>query len=215
MFTKIKYFIKKPLQLLIVPISYLPKFRFIRETSEYQSQINFEFWFKQKILNLGGNKDAYWPVHPTSKVLDADRIRVGIDSYPGVMGGCYITGSGGLTIGDYTPIAPNVIIVTSNHDVYDTRKHISKPVSIGKYCWIGAGAKIMPGVTLGNFTIVGSGAVVTKSFPEGYAILGGNPAKIIRKLEHDQCIEYEYDKKYIGYIAKEKFENYRQKHLNF
>jgi acetyltransferase-like isoleucine patch superfamily enzyme len=48
----------------------------------------------------------------------------------------------------------------------------------------------MPGVVLGDFTIVGAGAVVTKSFEEGYCVIAGNPAKIIRQLDKTACIAY-------------------------
>jgi len=56
-------------------------------------------------------------------------------------------------------------------------------VYIGDYCWIGANAVILLGVHLGPHTIVGAGSIVTKSFPEGYCVIAGNPAKIIKKLE--------------------------------
>ncbi len=215
MFNKIKYFLKRPLQLPIVVITRLiPFFKFIYQTSDYQYPINFEFWFKQKVLNWGGNKKAYWPVHWTSKVYDVEKIVVGIDAYPGYSNGCYILGRGGLEIGDHTQIAPNVIIVTANHDVYDSRKHIEAPVKIGKYCWIGGGAKIMPGVELGDWTIVGAGAVVTKSFANGYCIIGGVPAHHIKDLDKNKCIPFKNKIEYNGYIKADKFENYRKKYLH-
>ncbi len=202
------------MQLPIVFITkMIPYFRFIYETTDYQGYVNFEFWVKQKLLNLGGNKKAYWPVHFTSKVYDVEKILVGVDAYPGIMGGCYITGRGGLSIGDYTQIAPNVIIVTANHDPYDSRKHIEAPVSIGKYCWIGAGAKIMPGVELGDWTIVAAGAVVTKSFPGGYVIIAGVPAIVIKELDKSKCIPFANKILYNGYIPSQKFQDYRRKKL--
>lgn len=214
MLQKLTYFLKRPLQIPIVFITKVfPKFRFIYETQDYQGYVNFEFWFLQKVINLGGNRKAYWPVHFTSKVYDVEKINVGVDAYPGIMGGCYITGRGGLTIGDYTQIAPNVVIVTANHDPYDSRKHIAEPVSIGKYCWIGAGAKIMPGVVLGDWTVVGAGAVVTKSFPEGFCVIGGVPAKIIKSLDKSECIPFHNKVRYRGYIREEEFEAYRLKHF--
>lgn len=213
MFEKLTYFLRRPLQLPIVLITKLPYFRFIQETSDYQGRVSFEFWFKQKVLNLGGNRKAYWPVHPTSEVYDVENILVGIDAYPGIMRGCYITGKGGLEIGDYTQIAPNVIIVTSNHDVYDSRQSITAPVKIGRYCWLGAGAKIMPGVELGDWTIVGAGAVVTKSFPEGHCIIGGVPARKIKDLDQEKCIPYSIAQAYHGYIKADRFEAYRKKNL--
>ena len=210
---KILFYLRNPLRLIIVPITWLPYFRFIRETDDYQCRINFSTWFKQKVLNLGGNRQAYWPVHWSSSVYDVQNILVGVDAYPGVMKGCYIQGKGGIQIGDYTQIATNVIIVSANHDLYDSRKHLFEGVRIGKYCWLGAGAKIMPGVTLGDWTIVGSGAVVTKSFPEGYCVIGGVPARPIKTLDRDKCIPFHNRIAYNGYIRSDKFETYRKKNL--
>lgn len=210
---KIRFFAGNPLRIFTVLITRLPYFGFIRETIDYQCRVNFKFWLYQKVFNSGGNRDAYWPVHPTSTVYDSDHILVGVDAYPGIMKGCYIQGRGGITIGDYTQIAPNVAIVSSNHDVYDTRKHINKPVHIGKYCWIGEGAKIMPGVVLGDWTVVAAGAVVTKSFEEGYCIIGGLPAVKIKELEKEKCIPFTNKVLYNGYIRSDKFDAYRRKHL--
>ncbi len=206
MLDKIKFFLKRPLRFPIVIITKLPFFDFIRETGDYQAKVNFEYWFKQKVLNWGGNKAAYWPVHWTSKVYNADKITVGVDAYPGYNGGAYITGVGGLEIGNYCVFAKNIVIVTANHSLYDSRIHIPQPVKIGDYCWMGAGAKIMPGVVLGDYTIVAAGCVVTKSFSEGYCVLAGVPAKVIKKLDADQCVKYEHKKKYYGYLSARKFE---------
>jgi acetyltransferase-like isoleucine patch superfamily enzyme len=211
---KILHLLKNPFNILIFLITRLPFFNFIRDTSDYQNRVGFNFWLIQKVLNIGGNKKAYWPVHWTSQVYDAENIIVGIDAYPGIMKGCYIQGKGGIEIGDYTQIAPNVVIVSANHDVYDSRIHVLKKVSIGKYCWIGAGAKIMPGVELGDFTIVAAGAVVTKSFKEGYCVLGGIPAIKIKSLEKDKCIPFENKQKFNGYISAKNFSKYRRKYLN-
>ncbi len=190
-----------------------PKFSFLFNTSSYQNQVSLKFWFSQKVLKIGGNHQAYWPVHTTSQVYDVQNILVGVDAYPGIMKGCYIQGKGGIEIGDYTQIAPNVVIVSANHDVYDSRKHIKAKVTIGQYCWLGAGCKIMPGVTLGDFTIVGAGAVVTKSFPEGHCIIGGVPARLIKELDKEKCISYDLEPKFNGYIAADKFVIYRKKYL--
>jgi len=90
----------------------------------------------------------------------------------------------GIEIGDYTNIAPGVGIISANHDPVDNDKHLpSPPIKIGKHCWIGINAVILPGVILGDYTIVGAGAVATKSFEEGYCIIAGNPAKLLRKIE--------------------------------
>lgn len=214
MFRQLKYFFGHPFQLPIVLLTkFNPKFRFLYETYDYQGKVNFQFWFIHKVLNIGGNKQAYWPVHWTSKVYDVENILIGIDSYPGINGGAYITGRGGLTIGNYTRIAKNVVIVTANHDVYDTRIYHLAPVNIGNYCWLGAGAKIMPGVFLGDFTIIAAGAVVTKSFPEGHCIIAGVPARKIKTLDIEKCVPYENEHKYYGYIPANKFEEFKKKNL--
>ncbi|HEV3325050.1 MAG TPA: acyltransferase [Puia sp.] len=215
MLKSVKYFLNNPLQFPIVLITRtVPFFRFIYETADYQNRPNFEFWFKQKVLNWGGNKRAYWPVHWTSKVYNPERIIVGIDAYPGIMGGCYITGRAGLAIGDYTQIGPNVVIVTANHDPYDLRVSVGGPVKIGKCCWIGAGAKIMPDVILGDWTTVAAGSVVTKPFPEGHCVIAGVPARKIKDLEKEKCISYKATHEYYGYIPAHKFERYRKRKLD-
>jgi acetyltransferase-like isoleucine patch superfamily enzyme len=215
MFSKVKFFLRRPLQLPVVIITKLPYFRFIKGTADYQNAITFNTWFKHKVLNLGNNKEAYWPVHFASRIYDAANIFAGVDTSPGLSQGCYITGTGGLWIGDYTQIAPNVVIVTANHDPYDNNIRIMKPVKIGKYCWIGAGAVVLPGVELGDFTIVGAGAVVTKSFPEGYTVIAGNPARPIKPLDPAQCVRYEKKERFYGYIRERDFDRYRKKHLKF
>jgi acetyltransferase-like isoleucine patch superfamily enzyme len=212
---KIKYALLSPLTFIIVKlIRPLPIFEFLFKTKNYQSKVDFWFWFNQKVINLGNNQGVYWPVHHTSDIVDFEKIKIGVDAYPGIMRGCYIQGKGGIEIGDYTQIAPYVVIVSANHDVYDSRKHIEAKVTIGNYCWLGAGCKIMPGVTLGDFTIVGAGAVVTKSFPDGHSIIGGVPAKKIKDLEKEKCDRYELEPKFYGYISAAKFDKYRKKYLN-
>ena len=208
----IRFLLQNPIRLLAVFVIRLPFFSFIRKTGHYQNKITLLFWFNQKVLGVGGNKEVYWPVHRTSQVYDWHNIYAGVDTCPGLMKGCYIQGKGGIHIGDYTQIAPNVIIVSANHDLYDSRNFISNKVTIGKYCWIGAGAKIMPGVTLGDFTIVGAGSVVTKSFPSGHCIIGGVPAKCIKDLDKEKCLRYELEPKFYGYLNEEKFKKLREKY---
>ncbi|MEQ1824103.1 MAG: DapH/DapD/GlmU-related protein, partial [Fimbriimonadaceae bacterium] len=53
-------------------------------------------------------------------------------------------------------------------------------------CWIGMNAVVLPGVTLGDRTVVAAGAVVTKSFPEGWCIVAGVPAKLLRSLKEPE-----------------------------
>ena len=182
----------------------IPYFHFIHGTRNAQCAIRFREWFIQKAL--GFNKRCYWPVHFTSIVTYPNRIYVGIDTNPGFSNSCNIHGVNGIYIDDYTQIASGVGIQSGNHSVYDNRQQIeAKPVRIGKYCWLGQNAIVLPEVELGDFTIVGAGAVVTKSFKEGYCVIGGVPAKKIRDLNPEECERFSNDALYNGYLRHEKF----------
>lgn len=193
-------------------IKLFPPTRFFYETRNTQTPISFTFWFFQKFL--GFNKGAYWPVHFTSIIGNPKNIYAGIDTAPGYSHGCYIQGGGKVFIGDYTQLGPNVGIISSNHDLHDSRKKIISEVKVGKYCWIGMNSVVLPGVILGDFTIVAAGAVVTKSFEEGYCVIGGNPAKKIKDLEVSLCIPFTNDFEYNGYIKSIDFEKFRKSNLN-
>jgi acetyltransferase-like isoleucine patch superfamily enzyme len=77
------------------------------------------------------------------------------------------------------------------------------------------GVKILPEVELGDFTIVGAGSIVTKSFPEGYCVIAGNPAKLIRKLDPEKCVYYRNDIEYNGFFRTgPEFDRQRRKFLS-
>lgn len=90
--------------------------------------------------------------------------------------------AGGIVIEEGTQIGPQCTIITTNHDLYDRQVLICKEVHIGKNVWIGARATIMPGVTIGEGAIIAGGAVVVKDV-EPYTVVGGNSAKLIKRLE--------------------------------
>ena len=90
-----------------------------------------------------------------------------------------------ITIGDYTLIGPNVQIYTPQHPMEYMERRITQeyayPVTIGKDCWIGGGAIICPGVTIGDRCIVAAGSVVTRDVPDD-SLVAGNPAVVKKKL---------------------------------
>jgi acetyltransferase-like isoleucine patch superfamily enzyme len=209
---KLLHLLKNPLRVFIWFIIKLPYFRFIYDLKDTEEPVNFAIWYKQKVK--GFNKQAYWPMDFTSKVVGVRNIYIGIGTNPGINPGCYIQGSGKLYFGNYCIFGPNVGILSGNHDLYDNRKYSTNLVTkLGDYCWVGMNAVILPGVELGDFTIVAAGSVVTKSFPDGYCVIGGNPAKNIKSLEPEKCIRYKNKHEYHGYIRKDKFEKYRKKKL--
>ena len=95
-----------------------------------------------------------------------------------------------IYVGDYTMIAPNVVIATAGHPILPELREkayqYNMPVHIGRNCWIGAGALIMPGVTIGDNTVIGAGSVVTKDIPANVVAVG-NPCRVMREIsEHDR-----------------------------
>jgi acetyltransferase-like isoleucine patch superfamily enzyme len=190
-----------------------PYFNFISDTANTETAITFRTWFIQKVL--GFNREAYWPMHHSSIISYPKNVLAGVDTCPGYNPGCYIHAVNKIMIGDYTQIAPNVGLMSGNHDLHDLRKQISgKPLIIGKYCWIGMGVVILPEVELGDFTIVGAGSIVTKSFPNGYCVIAGNPAKIIKELDRSLCIQYKNEIEYNGYIRSDRFNKFKAEFLN-
>lgn len=176
-----------------------------------QNPITLKYLFWQKIL--GFNRAAYWPMHFTSTVVNPENVFAGVDVSPGYSPGCYIQAIGKVYIGNYTQIGPNVGIISANHELYDTRNHVKKLTRIGDYSWIGMNSVILPGVTLGDFTIVAAGSIVSKSFEEGYCVIGGNPARILKQLDKSQCQRFKNRYEYFGYVSAEKFESFRKRHL--
>lgn len=98
-----------------------------------------------------------------------------------VMPGCLMMSAGGITIDDGAMIAANVQLISNNHDLYERQIITCKPIHIGKNVWIGAGATILPGVTIGDNAVVGAASVVTKDVGAN-TIVAGNPAKFIKRI---------------------------------
>ena len=99
-----------------------------------------------------------------------------------------------IYIGDHVMLAPNVVIATAGHPIEpNLRKKAAQfniPVHIENNVWIGAGAVILPGVTIGENSVIGAGSVVTKDIPKN-SVAYGNPCRVVREInEHDR--EYYY-----------------------
>lgn len=132
---------------------------------------------------LGNITQAPWPVDPRTNIVHASNIEFDYDDLNIFQSpGCYFQAHGKIVIGKGTWIAPNVGLITSNHNLKDLNLHSPpKDIIIGENCWIGMNSMVLPGVNLGSHTVVGAGSVVTHSFPEGDCVIAGNPARVIRK----------------------------------
>lgn len=99
-----------------------------------------------------------------------------------------------IYIGSYTMIGPNVTVATAGHPILPELREkayqFNMPVHIGRNCWIGAGAVIMPGVTIGDNSVIGAGSVVTKDIPAN-VVAYGNPCRVAREInKHDREFYY-------------------------
>lgn len=97
-----------------------------------------------------------------------------------------------IYVGDYTMFGPNVTVATAGHPIMPELREkayqYNFPIRIGRNCWIGAGALIMSGITIGDNVVVGAGSVVTKDLP-GNVVAVGNPCRILREIG-------DYDREY-------------------
>jgi maltose O-acetyltransferase len=113
--------------------------------------------------------------------FESEQVSIGAGS--GVNSGCWFEGHGRIVIGRDCLIGPEVMIVTSIHEI-DAKGQVAREASyrevrIADRCWLGARATIMPGVTIGEGTIVGTGSLVTKDCDPG-AVYVGVPARRVR-----------------------------------
>lgn len=96
-----------------------------------------------------------------------------------------------VVIGDHTLIGPGVQIYTATHPINaDERRtglEFARPVTIGADVWIGGGAIICPGVTIGDRSVIGAGSVVTRSIPAD-VVAAGNPCRVLRSLQDSQLV---------------------------
>ena len=101
-------------------------------------------------------------------------------------------------VGDCTLIAPNVILATGTHPILPELREkgyqFNAPIKIGRNCWIGAGAIVLPGVSIGDNSVIGAGSVVTKDIPSNVVAVG-NPCKVLRPINDRDRTFYFRDKK--------------------
>lgn len=139
-------------------------------TQEYDALVKELF-----LGNIGENSRVMPPV----TVVRGCNVKIGKNVV--VMNNALFMSAGGITIDDDVMVAANAQIISNNHDLYDHAVLTCKPVHLKRNCWIGAGATILPGVTVGENAVVGAGAVVTKDV-EANTVVAGNPARPLKRL---------------------------------
>lgn len=99
-----------------------------------------------------------------------------------------------IFVGNSVMFGPNVVVATAGHPIEpqlrEQQLQFNIDVHIGNNVWVGAGALIMPGITIGDNSVIGAGSVVTKDIPENVVAVG-NPCRVIREIgEHDKKYYY-------------------------
>ena len=116
-------------------------------------------------------------------VIIGDRTKIGLSN----------TIIGPVTIGNDIRLAQNITVSGLNHNYQDVSCPIhlqgvsTAPITIENATWIGANVVVLPGVTIGKHAVVAAGSVVTKDVP-AYAVVVGNPARVVKKYNHETNI---------------------------
>jgi acetyltransferase-like isoleucine patch superfamily enzyme len=134
-------------------------------------------------MNITGNPR----IHPTASLRCGENIHLGNNSHINQYCCIWASKNSKIVLGDNLLMGPGVKMFSSNHssqigEPMNIQPYVEKDIIIGNDVWLGANAVIVAGVTIGDGAIVAAGSVVTKNV-EPYTIVGGVPAKLIRKRE--------------------------------
>lgn len=149
-------------------------------------KLNNQYHTPEKIIEImseltGKTVDKTFRLFPPFYTDFGKNITIGQNVF--INSGCHFQDQGGIEIGDGTLIGHNVVLATINHDLNPSmkRKNRYAPIKIGNNVWIGSNATILQGVKIGEWAVIAAGAVVTKDV-EPYTVVGGVPAKLIKKI---------------------------------
>jgi maltose O-acetyltransferase len=121
--------------------------------------------------------------------------RISIGDHSVVNYGVLLDGRSGLTIGNCVSISEGTVTLTLQHDVDDPGLGLEGgPIELGDYVFVGAYARILPGVSVGKGAVVAAGALVTHAVPP-FAVVGGVPARYMRERTHDLAYSPEWRKR--------------------
>jgi len=150
--------------------------------------------YKKKLKNCGNNVIISYPI----TIMNPNNISVGNNVYIGP--GAWVSALGKVVFGNGVIVGPRLKIYTGNHNYdsdiaipYDSLT-IVKKVVIEENVWIGGDVILLPGVKIGEGAIVGGGAVVTRDVLPG-EIVGGNPAKVIKRRDMEKYFKLKQENK--------------------
>jgi maltose O-acetyltransferase len=135
----------------------------------------------QKLLGKVGENTV---IEPPFYCVYGQNIHIGDHVYLNIL--CTILDCNVVTIGNHVMIGPSVQIYTAAHELQAEARNqgleVARRIVIEDNVWIGGGAILLPGVSIGRNAVVGAGAVVSRNVPPN-AIVAGNPARVIREIE--------------------------------
>jgi acetyltransferase-like isoleucine patch superfamily enzyme len=156
----------------------------IAEAQQLITEMNKVYRTPQEVRELfsqltGVNVDSSFVMLPPFYTDFGKNIRVGKEVF--INHCCEFMDRGGITLEDKVLIGPKVNLITINHPVEPSQRRSTfcAPILIKRNAWIGVGASVMPGVTIGENSIVAANAVVTKDVADN-TIVGGIPAQVIK-----------------------------------
>lgn len=133
------------------------------------------------LRSFGARIDIHASIHPSVKIDYPWRLKMGKNSSLGKKSWAYCLDY--ITIGNYSCIGQEVYLLTGSHDITsNTFDLVTKPIEVGDGVWIATSSAVLPGVKLSDMSVVAAGSVVVKS-TDANDVVGGNPAKFIKKRE--------------------------------
>lgn len=174
-----------PVQTGTIPINYKIKhnlWRIVNKTLFRFTPHCFSIFKKYRVMLVrcfGGN--IAWDVymHPTANIDYPWNLKM--ESQSSLGENCWAYAISPIIIGKKSCIGKDVYLIAGTHDITSNSFDlILRPITIGNGCWIATRATILPGITIEDYAVVAAEAVVTKNI-EAFHVVGGNPAKFIKK----------------------------------
>ena len=161
-----------------------------QESRRIEMELNAAYHTPEEIIEIMSrltrrDVDATFRLFPPFTADFGKNISFGKNVF--INASCHFQDQGGITIGDGVLIGHNVVLATANHalEPSKSRKLNYAPIKICDNVWIGSNVTILQGVTVGEWSVVAAGAVVTHDV-EPFTVVGGIPAKFIRKVDDDR-----------------------------